>query len=82
MSKRNALLCKCLSGLMQSNCYLQRDLASIHSITCLHAILTADKEVMVHVLRPRFIAKSVHRSISDVISTCMNFILFDRNNEE
>ena len=32
------MLCKCLSGLMQSYCYLQRDLASIHSMTNLQAI--------------------------------------------
>ena len=50
MSGGNALLCKCLSGLMQYFCYLQRNLASIHIMTRLQDILTAFKEVVAHAL--------------------------------
>ena len=39
-----------LSDLMQSYCYLQRDLASIHSMTSLQASLTAFKDVVTHAL--------------------------------
>ena len=50
LSERNALLYKCMSGLMHSYCYLQRELASIHSMTSLQAILTAFKDVVAHAL--------------------------------
>ena len=50
LSGRNALLCKCFSDLMKSYWYLQRNLASIHKMTSLQAILTAFKEVVAHAL--------------------------------
>ena len=48
------MLCKCLSGLMQFNCHLQRDLTNIHNMTRLQAIVTAFKEIMTHALWPCF----------------------------
>ena len=39
-----------MSCLMLYYCYLQRDLASIHSMTSLQAILTAFKEVVADAL--------------------------------
>ena len=50
ISGRNALLCKCFSGLMQSFCYLQGHLAPIHSMTRLQAILTSFKDFAAYAL--------------------------------
>ena len=50
ISGRSALLCKCLSGLMQSYCYLQKDLSSIYSMMSLQAILSAFQEVVPYAL--------------------------------
>ena len=45
------LCCACaFSRLMQSYSDLQKDLASIHSMMSLNAILTAFKEVVAHAL--------------------------------